>query len=112
MASMLRRFEPRPITMLNYRKLAAGETTVLKLVGRIDAPHLEELRKLIAETEGTVKLDLSEVTLVDIDVVRFLGNQELRGVQLANCSRYVRAWIQREQTSDSTQRERGGLNTE
>jgi hypothetical protein len=37
------------------------------------------------------------VTLVDVDVIRFLGNQERRGVQLVNCSRYIREWIQREQ---------------
>jgi len=83
--------------MLKIEKLAEEETTVLRLVGRITAQHLEELRELIADAEPRVKLDLSEVTLVDVDVIRFLGNQERRGVQLVNCSRYVREWIQREQ---------------
>jgi len=83
--------------MLKIEKLAEEETTVLRLVGRITAQHLEELRELIADAEPRVKLDLSEVTLVDVDVIRFLGNQERRGVQLVNCSRYVRDWIQREQ---------------
>ena len=58
------------------------------------------MRKLIADAEPKVKLNLSEVTLVDVDVIRFLGNQERRGVQLSNCSRYVREWIQREQTTN------------
>jgi anti-anti-sigma regulatory factor len=83
--------------VLKIEKLAEEETTVLRLVGRITAQHLEELRELIADAEPRVKLDLSEVTLVDVDVIRFLGNQERRGVQLVNCSRYVREWIQREQ---------------
>ena len=86
--------------MFKIEKLAEGNTTVLRLVGRINAEHLDELNKLIADAEPRVKLDLSEVTLVDVDVIRFLGNQERRGVQLSNCSRYVREWIQREQTTN------------
>src|SRR5260370_37777673 len=101
---MLRRLERRPITMFKIEKLAEGNKTVLRLVGRINEEHLDELNKLIADGERRVKLDLSEVTLVDVDVIRFLGNQERRGVQLGNCSRYVREWIQREQTTNSTQR--------
>ena len=73
--------------MFKIEKVAEGSATVLRLVGRINAQHLEELRKLIADAEPKVKLDLSEVTLVDVVVIRFLGNQERRGVQLCNCSR-------------------------
>src|SRR5713226_8726744 len=105
---MLRRSERWPITMLKIEKLAEGNTTALRLAGRINAKHLDELSKLIADAEPRVKLDLSEVTLVDVDVIRFLGNQERRGAQLANCSRYVREWIQREQTTSSTPREGDG----
>ncbi len=94
---MLRRFQRWPMTMFKIEKLTEGGTTVLRLVGRINTQQLEELRKLIADAEPKVRLDLSEVTLVDVDVIRFLGNQERRGVQLSNCSRYVREWIQREQ---------------
>ena len=92
------------MTMFKIEKLTEGDTTVLRLVGRINTQQLEELRKLIADAEPKVRLDLSEVTLVDVDVIRFLGNQERRGVQLSNCSRYVREWIQREQTTSSAQR--------
>src|SRR6266481_8241558 len=98
--------------MLKIEKLTEGTITVLRLVGRINAEHLDELSKLIADAEPNVKLDLSEVTLVDVDVIGFLGNQERRGVQLGNCSRYVREWIQREQATSSTQRERGGVDEE
>jgi len=92
------------MTMFKIEKLTEGGTTVLRLVGRINTQHLEELRKLIADAEPKVKLNLSELILVDVDVIRFLGNQERRGVQLSNCSRYVREWIQREQTTSSAQR--------
>ena len=88
--------------MLMIEKLAEGETTVLRLVGRINPQQLDELSTLIADAKSSVKLDLAEVTLVDVDAIRFLGHQEQGGVQIANCSRFVREWIQREQTTNST----------
>ena len=103
---MLRQFDGWPITMFKIEKLAEGNTTVLRLVGRITAEHLDELSKLIADAEPwMVKLDLSEVTLVDVDVVRFFEDQERQGVELFKCSPYIREWIQREQTVNSGQRE-------
>lgn len=91
--------------MLKIEKLAEEETTVLRLVGRITAQHLDDLGTLIADAKPSVNLDLAEVTLVDVDVIRFLGDQEREGVELANCSRYVREWIHREQATSSTRRE-------
>jgi hypothetical protein len=89
--------------MYEGRKLAEGSATVLRLVGRINARHLDELSGLIADAKPTAKLDLAEVTLVDVDVVRFLGNKEREGVELANCSRFVREWIEREQSINAVQ---------
>ncbi len=92
--------------MFKIEKLAEGNTTVLRLVGRISAEHLDELNKLIADAEPKVaKLDLSEVMLVHLDVVRFLGDQERQGVELVKCSPYIREWIQREQTVSSGKQE-------
>ena len=42
-------------------------------------------------------LDLDEVTLVDVEVVRFLGGCEATGIALLHCSPYIREWIAREQ---------------
>jgi hypothetical protein len=36
------------------------------------------------------------VSLVDADAVRFLGSCESEGIQLLNCSAYIREWIVRE----------------
>ena len=49
--------------------------------------------------------DLEEVTLVDLDVVRFLGVAEAEGVELVNCSPYIRDWIFKERIS----KERGQM---
>jgi hypothetical protein len=40
---------------------------------------------------------MDEVTLVDVDVVRFLNRCETKGVRLINCSPYIREWMSREQ---------------
>src|SRR5207249_7689036 len=86
------------ISMFKIEKMAEGNATVLRLVGRINAQHLDELNQMIANPKSKVfKLDLSEVTLVDLNVVRFLGDQERQGLELVKCSPYIREWIQREQ---------------
>ena len=41
-------------------------------------------------------LDLREITLVDIAVVRFLISCENEGVELVKCPSYVREWMLRE----------------
>jgi anti-anti-sigma regulatory factor len=92
--------------MFKIEKVAEGNAIVLRLMGRINAQHLDELNQLIPEANRKlVKLDLSEVTLVDLNVIRFLGDQEGRGVELVGCSPYIREWIQREQSVNAGRRE-------
>lgn len=45
---------------------------------------------------GRLVLDLRDVTLPDVDVVRFLGVCETRGVELVHCAPHIREWIPRE----------------
>jgi anti-anti-sigma regulatory factor len=69
---------------------------VLRLSGRMRAPHLEQLRARIDKNMRSIALDLEEVTLVDIDGVRFLGACESQGIELRHCAPYIREWILRE----------------
>jgi hypothetical protein len=41
-------------------------------------------------------LDLKEVTVVDVEVVRFLGECKADGVKIVHCSQYIRKWMARE----------------
>ena len=41
-------------------------------------------------------LDLGEVSLVDLEVVLFLSRCEAQGIQLLNCSAYIRKRIDTE----------------
>ena len=73
-----------------------GRSTTIKLIGRIQTEHLSELKAQVDLAAQGVVLDLSEVSLVNLEVVRFLCTCESRGVQLQNCSAYIREWIDRE----------------
>jgi hypothetical protein len=90
---------PRATGLLMTLKIARrsdGQRTVLLLSGRIQSRSVDEVRK---QMDGAVKdlaFDLTEVTLVDLDAVRFLAASERAGVQLLNCSHYIRGWISRE----------------
>jgi hypothetical protein len=83
---------------LRIESLAGEHGTILMLIGRIRAEHLDELRRQIAASRPNA-LELKEVTLVDADAVRFLDSCESDGIQLLNCSAYIREWIVRERES-------------
>ena len=90
---MVLRIEPAP----------NDSPTLLKLVGRIASPDVQELKALIAEMPNPVALDLQEVELVDLDAVRYLAAVERGGLELRNLPPYVRAWVLlgRERLGDS-----------
>jgi anti-anti-sigma regulatory factor len=62
----------------------------------MQAEHLAELEKQIRESGSKIVIDLEEVDLVDVQVVRFLGVREAQGITLLNCSPYIRDWIGKE----------------
>ena len=83
--------------MLRIRTTVNGET-LFTVSGRMDSASLSELKNLIdAEAAGRhMVLDLKELILVDRDAVRFLKLSESNGIELRNCSAYIREWIKRE----------------
>jgi anti-anti-sigma regulatory factor len=77
-----------------------GQRTALRLSGRIRSTDIESIREAMKGKAERIVLDLEEVTLVDLDVVRFLGASEAEGVELVNCSPYIRDWIFRERNTE------------
>jgi hypothetical protein len=77
-----------------------GKTMVVLLIGRIRAEDLAELKKHIDESAKAKVLDLSEITIVDADVIRFLSVIEREGTPLMACPPYVREWILRERAEE------------
>jgi hypothetical protein len=83
------------VTLRMERYADRGRPTI-RLIGRMRAEHLREVENQIEESGGGVTLDLEEVTLVDVLVVRFLGGCEARGINVLNCSPYITDWIRKE----------------
>jgi len=83
--------------MLKITRVTDTGTPTLIVSGRIGAEQLPDLRKSVeAEKAQDVVLDLREVTLVDVEVVRFFMRCEQQGIRIAHCPAYVREWMARE----------------
>jgi len=76
-------------------------STTIRLIGRIQTEHLSELKVQLDAAGSNVVLDLSQVSIVNLDVVRFLGDCESRGIQLLSYPTYIRKWIDREKSTDT-----------
>jgi hypothetical protein len=70
--------------------------TTLRLIGHLQAAHLEALRAQLESNGPRTVLDLDQVTLVDVEVVRFLGDCEAAGMAVLHGPPYIREWIRRE----------------
>lgn len=77
------------------RDSQSGRTTI-RLIGRFQSEHIGELEKQLQAPGPRCVLDLKEVTLVDVEVVRFLGRCQVEGVEIVRCSQYIREWMTRE----------------
>jgi hypothetical protein len=79
--------------MLRIEKYCVAK---LRLSGRIESSLISCIRSAMSDCCAHKILDLSEVTLVDVGVVRFLISCEEEGVELVQCPPYVREWMLRE----------------
>lgn len=68
----------------------------LRLSGEMRLAHLEQLESEIEECESPVALDLEEVTLIDLEGVRYLNACEAKGISILYCSPYIRQWMLQE----------------
>ena len=74
----------------------SGPVTTLRLIGRLESECLEALKEQIEHSGPQVVLDLAELELVDVDVVRFLNACQNGGAGIANGSPSRREWMLRE----------------
>jgi hypothetical protein len=70
--------------------------TTIRLIGRMRAEHVEHVRAEIAASRAPAALDLDEVTLADVEAVRFLVAAEREGLILHRCAPFIREWMSRE----------------
>jgi hypothetical protein len=82
--------------MLRIEKESDGHTATLRLIGRIQLADIGSILAQMDDESVHVLFDLGEVTLVNVEVIRFLSDCEDRGIVLVHCPPYVREWILRE----------------
>jgi anti-anti-sigma regulatory factor len=71
--------------------------TVLRICGRIQVEHVSTIAELMGKECRSAVLDLTEVMLVDRDVVTFLAACDRQGVELKHCPAFLKEWIAKEQ---------------
>jgi len=82
--------------MLKLERTSDGERSAIRIIGRVRSEHLGEIANEMRTCGDNVLLDLEELTIVDVEVVRFLAQCEKEGTELLYCSPYIREWISRE----------------
>jgi len=90
---------PSPAVMLKIQRVHESKTTTLIVSGRIEAEHVPDLNELVRVERAiglVLVLDLTEVSLVDVEVVRFLVHCEGRGIHILGCPAYIGEWMARE----------------
>ena len=87
--------------MLRIERESDGGVTRLLLSGRIQSDRIQCIREAMNDGSTPKILDLSEVTLVDAGVVRFLIRCEDEGIDLAQCPPYVREWMVLERAEEA-----------
>jgi hypothetical protein len=70
--------------------------TMIRVSGRLQSTHLDELKTQLEGAQSRIVLDLNGVTLVDLEIVRFLNTCEKGGVELLNNLPYIQEWMIRE----------------
>ena len=78
---------------LRIKRLREKSGTRLCLAGELRYTHLVDVRAEIEQVGQPATLDLDEVNVVDIDGVRLLNECLARGIQVVNCSPYIREWM-------------------
>ncbi len=70
--------------------------TTIRLIGHMQAEHVAHVRAEISASHVPTVLDLDEVTLTDVEAVRFLVAAEREGMVLRRCAPFIREWMSRE----------------
>jgi hypothetical protein len=81
---------------LRIEMASDDDRTTIRLIGRIQAEHMKELQAQIRRGRSRIALDLEEVRLVDVEVIRFLGTCQAAGIDLVHCPSYISEWISQE----------------
>ena len=76
------------------------DRVIVRISGRVGAKNLDVLQSVLEEGR-IVAIDLDDVLLIDGDAVKLLVVAQANGIELRNCTAYIREWIAREMSQMS-----------
>jgi hypothetical protein len=93
------RMSGQGIDLRNILRHSVGGHDRFPGIRRESPDVLDSLRDAIRREKGLVAIDLTELTLVDREAVTLLATSEVNGIELRNCSAYLREWINKQRES-------------
>ena len=81
---------------LKIEKESGPLGTTIRLIGRMQAEHILELKSQIEQSKPEVTLNLEQMSLVDFEAIHFLAACQTGEVKIVGASQYVRDWIESE----------------
>jgi hypothetical protein len=85
---------------VKFETIRGADRTIIRLIGRLEAECLPELKDQIEVGGDAIVLEMDEVMLVDREMVRFLVDCEARGMEIRGCPPYIREWMAQERQGD------------
>jgi hypothetical protein len=92
--------ENKPTMTCRIERVVIGEV-ILRISGQVTRQEVDLLQALLERETKAPILDLKDVLLVDREAIKLLAARELNGVELRNCSAYIREWITKERSDGS-----------
>ena len=89
---------------LKLKRICEKGGTRIRLSGELRYSHLVDVRAEIEQVGQAVTLDIDEVEVVDIDGIRLLNEYQDQGIQVVNCSPYIREWMLQEKQTGQGKR--------
>jgi hypothetical protein len=77
-------------------RVSDGRRPTVRLFGAIKSEDIEEITNQLEVCGPSAALDLEGITVLGVDIIRFLGERERQGTELLHCPAYVREWISRQ----------------
>jgi hypothetical protein len=84
---------------LKIKRICEKHGTRVCLSGELRCSHLADVRAEIEQVGQPATLDLDELDVVDLDGVCLLNQCQAQGIQVVNCSPYIREWMLQEKRS-------------
>ena len=78
----------------------------VRLSGELRFQHLDQVKTELQKCGASPVLDLEEVSLADVEGVRFLNECEGKGISVVRCSPYIKKWMLQERGRPKERRER------